>query len=649
MLKRIAALLLALLLMIPAVQIAAAEPDKNLSKNGSYIIGSTGDGVKDIQTLLKGLGYYSGSITGKYTSATATAVRWFQRSNNLPVDGKVGKKTLAALKDPGAVKATDPTAKNTTANGSLTIGSTGQEVANVQQALKDLHYYSGPVDGLFSEDTAAAVKAFQKNNNLTADGVVGAYTMLKLMTGIPWAEEFDHETLTTTYPLPAPAAVGQTQNGSYYKGASGTVIKTYQQKLKDLEYYEGDIDGDFDAEFEAAVKLFQSRNGLTADGILGQKTIDAMYSPGAIKKTDLVPTVYTLSSGSASPFVKNLQTILKNHYFYTGKLDGVYGPDMVAAVKLVQTAAGLVVDGKAGPATQSVILGLPGTLSGYPTRTLKLGSRGYDVYVLQQRLINGNYLTGIYSKGEFDAATQKAVKKAQKTFMITEDGIYGSTLRRYLWATGVAQDQDQSSKYDDWDDNGNFVPTVLKKGSHGEQVKYAQMKLKANGFLLNDADGVYGDSTAKAVLTLQKLINQFKIANGDDNYIKEDGIIGQQTWMILRDPTFKETYSLDNNIASATEGAELVEVEAGKPAIAAITRKMKLGSNGKQVIRLQKLLNEVTGAGLAEDGFFGPQTETAVKNFQASVGIKEDGVVGTQTLFYLNLNLSGSLPGTVTP
>ncbi|NLD84087.1 MAG: peptidoglycan-binding protein, partial [Clostridiales bacterium] len=261
MLKRIAALLLALLLMIPAVQIAAAEPDKNLSKNGSYIIGSTGDGVKDIQTLLKGLGYYSGSITGKYTSATATAVRWFQRSNNLPVDGKVGKKTLAALKDPGAVKATDPTAKNTTANGSLTIGSTGQEVANVQQALKDLHYYSGPVDGLFSEDTAAAVKAFQKNNNLTADGVVGAYTMLKLMTGIPWAEEFDHETLTTTYPLPAPAAVGQTQNGSYYKGASGTVIKTYQQKLKDLEYYEGDIDGDFDAEFEAAVKLFQSRNG----------------------------------------------------------------------------------------------------------------------------------------------------------------------------------------------------------------------------------------------------------------------------------------------------------------------------------------------------------------------------------------------------
>lgn len=668
MFKRVFVLLLALALALSAVHTVLADPDQHLSPNGSYIYGSTGDGVKNIQNKLTALGYYSGPIDGKYLSETVNAVRWFQRSNNLTVDGCVGSKTMAVLMSAGAVAATDPNAKYTTPNGSLTLGSTGQEVLDVQTILAALNYYDGPLDGMYGKATMEAVKKFQRNNRLTVDGIVGSLTMQKLKTGIPWQDEFNHDLLETEYPLQAPAAVGQTQLGSYYKGASGADILAFQNLLATLEYYEGPLDGIFSDEMEAAVKLFQSRNGLTPDGIIGKLTAAALNDPYAIKKTDLTPPATVLGTGDHGPYIQYLQDLMKNHYFYTGKVDGIYGADMVAAVKRVQAAAGLTVDGKAGPATQAVIRGLAsdeivvnGKTLTYPVRTLKRGSLGWDVYMLQQRLIAANYLSGIYSKGEFDEATEKAVLLAQKTFKIKEDGIFGSTLRRYLWATNVTQDENEESKYDDWDEHGNFIGQTLRKGSHGDAVSYLQMKLKAIGFLLDDADGIYGAGTEKAVLQLQKMINKQKLANGDDDFIKEDGIVGPQTWTIIRDlhaSGFQDPYALDATIDTPTEGAELVEVETGEPAIGAITSKLRQGSAGKQVKRLQQMLIEAGYLASGEDdGYFGPKTKAAVLSFQqavnASYGAKvilEDGIVGSQTLYHLQLVLSGKeLPGKVQP
>ena len=60
-------------------------------------MGSTGQEVKQIQTVLKQKGYYFGNIDGIFGTATRTAVRNFQKTNGLTVDGIVGKKTLAKL------------------------------------------------------------------------------------------------------------------------------------------------------------------------------------------------------------------------------------------------------------------------------------------------------------------------------------------------------------------------------------------------------------------------------------------------------------------------------------------------------------------------------------------------------------------------
>ena len=59
-------------------------------------------------------------------------------------------------------------------------------------------------------------------------------------------------------------------------GSRGTVVKTIQTKLKRWGYYTGSVDGVFGAKTKSAVQLFQRKNGLTADGIVGSATAKAM-------------------------------------------------------------------------------------------------------------------------------------------------------------------------------------------------------------------------------------------------------------------------------------------------------------------------------------------------------------------------------------
>ena len=60
-------------------------------------------------------------------------------------------------------------------------GDAGQDVAQIQSQLNALGYAAGPADGDFGSNTTAAVKAFQKDRGLDADGVVGASTFRALM------------------------------------------------------------------------------------------------------------------------------------------------------------------------------------------------------------------------------------------------------------------------------------------------------------------------------------------------------------------------------------------------------------------------------------------------------------------------------------
>ncbi|MEM8620218.1 MAG: L,D-transpeptidase family protein [Actinomycetota bacterium] len=83
---------------------------------------------------------------------------------------------------------------------SLRYGATGDGVSCLQSALIDTGIYDGPADGVFDEQTVAAVQAFQTENDLYVDGVVGRESAIELDV---WPDE---ESFVTRTPAPAPGA-----------------------------------------------------------------------------------------------------------------------------------------------------------------------------------------------------------------------------------------------------------------------------------------------------------------------------------------------------------------------------------------------------------------------------------------------------------
>lgn len=99
------------------------------------------------------------------------------------------------------------------------VGSTGEEVRQVQKKLKSLGYYTGTVDGIFGAKTKAAVVAFQKNCGITADGIAGPTTLLYLGLGSSSSSSINSSDLYLLAKLIAAEARGESYTGQVAVGA----------------------------------------------------------------------------------------------------------------------------------------------------------------------------------------------------------------------------------------------------------------------------------------------------------------------------------------------------------------------------------------------------------------------------------------------
>lgn len=99
-------------------------------------------------------------------------------------------------------------------------GSRGEEVRNVQSKLKELGYYTGAVDGIFGSKTQSAVKAFQRNCGLTADGIAGPKTLLYLgLGGASSSGSYSSNDIYLLAKLIAAEARGESYTGQVAVGA----------------------------------------------------------------------------------------------------------------------------------------------------------------------------------------------------------------------------------------------------------------------------------------------------------------------------------------------------------------------------------------------------------------------------------------------
>ena len=245
------------------------------------------------------------------------------------------------------------------------------------------------------------------------------------------------------------------------RGSSGERVTALQQKLKNLGYYTGTVDGDYGDGTVKAVKAFQSRNGLTADGVAGEATLKLIHSGNAKKAATPSPkptatpkpTSSALRVGSTGAKVKSMQQRLKALGYYTGSVDGTFGEGTRKALVAFQKANGLTADGVAGTATLNKLHSssaksavsvssnatsrpamrtyVASTLSSY--RYLQQGSRGSDVKKLQQRLKDLGYFSGSVS-GDFGADTEVALRAFQERNGLWVDGVAGEDTQRMLYS-----------------------------------------------------------------------------------------------------------------------------------------------------------------------------------------------------------------------
>ncbi|MBQ6400456.1 MAG: peptidoglycan-binding protein [Clostridia bacterium] len=394
----------------------------NLSRDYYLTLGSRGNKVTTLQRRLIELGWLSGKVTGEYDAATQAAVTAFQaKTKGLWEDGIAGPDTLRAIYSSGAAR----TAHAVSGSGeTLQNGSEGAAVRQLQQQLKDLGYLSGSVDGSFGVATEAAVIAFQKNNNLTADGKAGTATLSKLYSGTAVRASGKAVRISGTAEKLGGADTSDISSTGYATlsdGSEGEQVRRLQQRLKDLGYYTGSVDGRYGSGTQAAVMAFQLRNSLTVDGKAGPATQRLLYGSSASI------TYSAMQMGDDGTAVRNLQYTLYELGYYDGSIDGVYGQTTSDAVRAFQIQNRLKVDGKAGTETLKKLYSRDArsaTAAQTSYESVRPGARGNEVVEIQECLEQMGFLDEV--NGEYDAKTEAAVRAFQKANGLTADGIAGN-------------------------------------------------------------------------------------------------------------------------------------------------------------------------------------------------------------------------------
>ena len=356
--------------LLTCVFLSASLP--GLAASTTLRLGSRGTAVLQLQQALNALGYDTNGADGKFGKGTERAVKAYQQANGLTADGKAGVKTLAQLYSGSSVSGSTSgtasseiyTAKNP---NTLQSGDSGSKVTQLQNALKLLGFYTGGVDGKFGSGTKNAVIQFQRANGLTADGLAGTKTQTLLYAQVNNGISGGTSSSGSSSSGTSSGTSGFTR--TLRKGYTGADVIAVQQKLKELGFYSGSVDGVYGTGSIAAVKKFQQQNGLTADGLVGSRTYAALMSAstgsssnsGSDNSSSSSDSTSgqdyaegTLSYGSSGTEVKKMQQALKA-LGYNVSADGSYGALTQMAVTQFQKRNGLTADGVAGSATLKLL------------------------------------------------------------------------------------------------------------------------------------------------------------------------------------------------------------------------------------------------------------------------------------------------------
>lgn len=240
----------------------------------------------------------------------------------------------------------------------LKKGVSGNDVKSLQSALKTLGYFTYPsLTTYYGDVTVSAVTAFQKKSGLTANGVVDSKTAAAINSALVAKSGGTSQTPAPSTSTPA-ALFSITR--TLKTGVTGNDVKSLQSALKTLGYFTyPSITTYYGSVTAAAVRNFQSKNGLTSNGIVDSKTAAAINAAliaksGTASQAPSTPPAKapaftasrTLKLGMSGDDVKKLQSVLEKLGVYNyGSITGYFGTVTQTSVKAFQKANGMVQSG----------------------------------------------------------------------------------------------------------------------------------------------------------------------------------------------------------------------------------------------------------------------------------------------------------------
>ena len=529
----------------------------------------------------------------------------------------------------------------------LRQGSRGTAVFTLQRQLnriaKDYPFLGKlTVDGVFGSRMAATVRAFQKQFNLTADGVVGRQTWYKISyiyVSVKDLAELTSEGETSTGTLS-----NGTWNGTVLStGASGSAVEQVQFWLNTLAQYDSAIpsvtvDGVYGTATANAVRAFQRKYGLTVDGIVGQTTWKELYDEFlSIQSDNGTPNAYpgtALRQGSSGQNVRLVQFWLKIARTVYSSLnnvtvDGIFGSSTAAAVRRFQTYFGLTSDGVVGRTTWNKLYEVyndianrllsPSLRPGEYPGVLRNGSTGTAVRELQFYL----YLMSAYQSsipsvsidGRFGAATEAAVRAYQRFAGLTVDGIVGRKTWDSLYGKASAL---RSSGPVVTLKRLPYPGTPLTVGTDSSAVLYYTLLLQRIAYYYDSVaspalSSQYTQETADATASAQELLG-----------LPATGVADAETWTSVEALSLQLAAFTPNPDRHPEQGSDYPD------------RAMKEGSAGPDVSLIEGWLNDRSQLYCEEDyvadnAVFGPEDTAAVKETQQRAGLEPNGVVDRPT------------------
>ena len=236
------------------------------------------------------------------------------------------------------------------------------EIRNAQEALKDKGMYTGPVDGAMNTETKKALRDFQQKNNLEVTGTLNHDT--KAALGVtPHPSTTGKDTSKTG----TPGATTSKKEKGAGKPTSGVMkgkVRDVQAALKKDGFDPGPVDGIMGPRTVAAIRNFQSHNGLEVTGTINTETEKALMAssgttsrskPGTSESKPVPTTPKDQSNASSIEDVRRFQQALTDLGYEPGELSGMMTSQTREAIREFQFFNNLPVTGNLDEQTRTAI------------------------------------------------------------------------------------------------------------------------------------------------------------------------------------------------------------------------------------------------------------------------------------------------------